>query len=213
VDSVRTGTRWPLALVQAAGRWELPCEVVDGDELTYFIGGEAFDWLLLAERLLRGLERELPGAVPTEELEHLLFRGELPPEMTPSVFQESLGAEKYRAHLNFLYGVVVEEALWQAAEREVLKERGVRGLHHAHGVLDAVCERLYRADMSKLLRRFRKERQERPSVKFSLSDTKAFTYWLFKLRVGRNDSSRTASDTRKGLTMLQEIWARTGSGA
>jgi hypothetical protein len=125
--------------------------------------------------------------------------------LTQSVFQEALGTEKYRAHLNFFYGVVVEEALWLAVEREVHKERGVRGLQDAHGEIDLVCQRLYRASLSQLLRRFRKEREERTSVKFLLTDWKAFTYWLFKLRVGRSDTSRTASDTRKGLLMLEEL--------
>jgi hypothetical protein len=204
-NAVRSGTPWSRGLVEAVGRWGQPREVVDGDEVTYLIAGEAFDWLRLAERLLRGLEAELPGAVPADEWEHLLFRGVLPEALTQSIFQEALGVDKYRAHLNFFYGVVVEEALWHAVEREVHKERGVRGLQHPHGEADVVCQRLYRADLSQLLRRFRKEREERSSVKFSLTDWKAFTYWLFKLRVGRNDTSRTASDTRKGLLMLEEL--------
>jgi len=203
--AVRAGTPWWRGLVDAVGKWGPSREVVDGEELTYLIAGEAFDWLLLAERLLRGLETELPGAVPAAERERLMFRGALPLALTPSIFQEALGVEKYRAHLNFFYGVVVEEALWQAVEGEVLKERGVRGLQHPHGVFDLVCQRLYRMDLSKLLRHFRKERGERTSVKFSLTDWKAFTYWLFKLRVGRSDTSRTASDTRKGLQMLEEL--------
>jgi hypothetical protein len=205
VRVVRSGTPWSRGLVEAVGRWSPPRELVDGDEVTYLIAGEAFDWLRLAERLLRGLEAELPGTVPADEWEHLLFRGVLPEELTQPIFQEALGVDKYRAHLNYFYGVVVEEALWLAVEREVHKERGVRGLQHPHGEIDEVCQRLYRADLSQLLRRWRKERGERTSVKFALVDWKAFTYWLFKLRVGRSDTSRTASDTRKGLLMLEEL--------
>ena len=85
--------------------------------------------------------------MPAAERERLMFRGALPLALTPSIFQEALGVEKYRAHLNFFYGVVVEEALWQAVEGEVLKERGVRGLQHPHGVFDLVCQRLYRMDL------------------------------------------------------------------
>ena len=206
VNSVRCGTPWAVALIDAIGRWSLPCEEVDGERLTYLICGEAFDWLTLAERLLRGLDAAVPNAVPGEERRQLLFHGQLPADVTPGHFRESLGVDKYRAHLNFFYGVVVEEALWHAVEREVAKERSVRGLHHPYGVTDLAFDKLYRADMKTLMRRFRKERDERLTVKFTLTEWKEFTYWLFRLRVGEHDSARIASDTRKGLRMLEEIW-------
>ena len=206
VGAVRDRTPWGEALVAVIGRWSAPIEVVDGAELTYLIAGEAFDWLCLAERLLRALDEALPGAVPRDERERVLFRGGLPEGVTPERFREGLGPEKYRAHLNYFYGVVVEEALWQAVERETIKERGVRGVQHPMGLFDLVSQKLYRADSDALMRRFRREQGKRPAAKFTLSQWKEFSYWLFKLRVGRHDSSRTASDTRKGLSMLEELW-------
>lgn len=206
VQEITTGKPWASALVEAIGRWSLPCETVDGAELKYLLSGEAFDWLLLAERLLRGVEAASPGLVPTSEAERLLVTGVLPADVSPEYFREALGFDKYRAYLNFFYGVVVEEALWQAVESEVQKERSVRGLHHPNGVLDLVCERLYRADLKTMLRRFRKERGQRLGAKFSLTEWKEFTYSLFKHRVGHHDSARIASDTRKGLVMLEELW-------
>ena len=205
VRDIHGGTHWASALVGAIGRWTPPREAVDGEELRY-LGGEAFDWLLLAERLLRGVEQASPGLVPAAAVERLLVSGQLPHDVTESHFREALGFDKYRAHLNFFYGVIVEEALWLAVEREVQKERGVRGLHHPIGVLDQVYQRLYRADLKTLMRRFRLERDERPSVKFTMTEWKEFTYSLFKHRVGNQDSARIASDTRKGLTMLEELW-------
>jgi hypothetical protein len=206
VSDMDVGAPWGFALVHAIGRWTPPREWVDGVQLTYLLGGEAFDWLVLAERLLRGVEQISPGLLPKEPVERLLMAGQLPDDLPSSVFREALGFEKYRAHLNFFYGVVVEEALWSAVEREVQKERGVRGLHHPIGVQDLVYERLYRADLKTLMRRFRQERDERPRVKFSLTEWKEFTYSLFKHRVEHQDSSRIASDTHKGLMMLEELW-------
>lgn len=203
--AVTAGEPWEQALVEAVGMWTAPSEVVDGVVVTYLIDGEAFDWLQLAERLLR----ELPDGQGGAEREHLLFRGGLPRGVGESAFKEALGVDKYRAHLNFVYGVVVEEALWLAVEGEVLKERGVRGLSSPEGILDAVTSRLYRANHATLVRRFRKERGLPASVKFSLAEWKALTYWLFKLRLSRSDSSRIASDTRKGLRMLGQL--RNGS--
>ena len=205
IRSVESGVPWARALVEAVGAWTAPRERLGGQERVYLVGGEAFDWLALAERLLHGLDTAVPGAVPTHEQDRLLVRGELPDGITPALFKEALGVAKYRAHLNFFYGVVVEEALSLAVEREVQKERGVRGIQEAFGVLDLVCQRLYRADHASLARRFRREQGRRPSVKFSLAEWKEFTYWLFKMRVGRSDASRTASDTRKGLSMLEEL--------
>ena len=68
-----------------------------------------------------------------------------------------------------------------------------------------MSQRLYRAEPAALMRQFRRARGAKPSVKFSLSELKEYTYWLFKLRVGRSDAARTASDTRKGLAMLSEL--------
>jgi hypothetical protein len=188
------------------GAWTATEEIVDDVKLTYLIAGEAFDWLLLAERLLRVVP---PEYVSLEEREKLLFRGILPAYITPADFKTALGPEKYRAHLNFFYGIVVEEALWQAVEREVEKERGVRGLRHPYGVQDAIAQRLYRTDLVQLVRRFQREQGRKRSMKLTLGEFHALTYWLFKIRLAGSDQARVASDTRKGLDMLRVLY---GSG-
>ncbi len=203
VGETGAGRPWGVPLVEAVGMWTAPSETIDSVELTYLIGGEAFDWLALAERLLRAV----PDAVPASDRERLLSTGALPAGVTAARFKDALGVSKYRAHLNFFYGVVVEEALWLAVEREVLKRLGVRGRNDGAGVQDLVMQRLYGADTIPLVRRFNRERGHTRTVRFTLTDWKAFTYWLFKLRVGRSDSARTASDTRKALGVLRELRA------
>ena len=200
-EGIAAGRSWIDVLLEAVGLWTLPEERYRGRRYVYLIAQEALDWLLLAERLLM----EVPGQVPEVEKERLLFYGELPESVTQRQLQQALGNAKYQAHLNFFYGVVVEEALMLAVEEEILKERGVRGLHHRRGVDDMVMERLYRATPDTLLRRHHREMDQRHTVELSLGGWKAFTYWLFKLRVGRSDQSRMASDTRKGLRMLQSM--------
>lgn len=197
--AIDAGRPWHDALLEAVGAWSTPAEVIDGHELVYLLGGEAFDWLLLAERLLR----QVADRVPEPELQRLLFEGVLPSQVSTAQFKAALGPDKYRAHLNYFYGVVVEESLWQDVERDVHKARGVKGMHH-RALDDEVAERLYRGTVPALVRSFRKEQGSR-SVRFTLADWKAFTYWLFKRRVGLWDSARTASDTRRGLRMLREL--------
>ena len=204
-SALASGISWPEALLAAIGEWSAPSETVDGVELDYLIEGEAFDWLLLAERLLR----EAPaGRIPVDDAERLLFGGVLPEGVSEAQFKSLLGPEKYRAHLNYFYGVVVEEALWYAVEREVEKERSVRGLQHPSGVQNLISERLYRAELMPLLRRFQREHGRGRRVRLSLSESRAFTYWLFKRRIANSDQARIASDTRKGLRMLSELRER-----
>ena len=203
-NALLNGEPWPLALLTAIGEWSAPSEVVDGQQVDYLIEGEAFDWLLLAERLLR----EAPGGcIPGEDAERLLFDGVLPDGVTEAQFKSLLGPEKYRAHLNHFYGVIVEEALWHAVEREVEKQRSVRGLQHPFGVQDVIAQRLYRTKLDLLLRQFQRERGRGRRIRLTLAESHAFTYWLFKRRIANSDQARIASDTRKGLRMLEELRA------
>ncbi len=43
-----------------------------------------------------------------------------------------------------------------------------------------------------------------------LTELKEFTYWLFKYRMLHCDKAKVASDTRKGLRLLQHQWAGNG---
>jgi hypothetical protein len=206
---IEAGIPWAEALLEVVGMWTAPREEVDGQDLVYLIGGEAFDWLALAARLLSAGH----GAAPADEAAALLARGHLPESITPAAFKDALGPAKYRAHLNYFYGVVVEEALRAAVEEEVLKERGVKGLSHPQGVEDAVFERLYRAELPALLRAYRREQGLGRSVRMSLAETKAFTYWCFKRRLHLLDAARVASDTRQGLRVLQDLHAEVPESA
>src|SRR4030043_1786873 len=70
------GEHWFRALLEAVALWRLPEETVAERHYRYLIGGEAFDWLLLAERLTEPLD----GAIPKGEREALLFFGRPPLE-------------------------------------------------------------------------------------------------------------------------------------
>jgi len=195
------GAHWYPALLEAIALWRLPEETVADRHYRYLIGGEAFDWLLLAERLTESLD----GAIPEDEREALLFFGQAPVEMDDDEFKGIIGGAKHRAHLNFLYGITVEEALQLAVEEEVHKER------HSHAgdghawVDEEVCRRIYGKERTELLTRFREECCLPPCDSISYSDLKAFTYWLFKYRVNNCDRARVASDTRRALFQLSKM--------
>ena len=159
--------------------------------------------MLLAERLLD----ELGSVVSPEERTALLFHGRPPLEIGEDEFQTLIGTPKYQAYLNYLYGVVVEEALQLAVEEEVAKENqaGVWSAAHMDGA--TVYQRIYGRDLDDLLSSFQKERKLAETDGLDLTELKEFTYWLFKLRVRSLEGARVASDTRKGLAALSRVEA------
>jgi hypothetical protein len=198
------GVDWFDALLDAIARWETPEEEVDGRRYQYLIGGEAFDWLLLAERLCEVAD----GAIPAEEREALLFFGQPPRALDDAEFKRAIGDSKHRAHLNFLYGVAVEEALQVTVEEEVLKDLRACGGWKSHQSLEPqVFQRVYGKSRAELLAAFRAERALLEADRLSYSDLRAFTYWLFKYRVNQSDPARVASDTRKALAQVSEMEA------
>ncbi|HLC28516.1 MAG TPA: hypothetical protein VJL07_03615 [Dehalococcoidia bacterium] len=235
---VATGeTHWFLALMQAVREWPLAEERVGDRVYRYLIAGEAFDWLLLAERLCD----EIEGLVPDEEREALLFHGRLPEEVDENDVERLLGA-KHRAHLNFVYGVRVEEALQLAVAAEVHKERFASRVWENGQGDDEVFHRLYGGTRADLFAEFRLSQQPQPLTSrrktpltaraetpiehaadngraaednghadgdhISLSELTEFTYWLFRRRVNGSEPARVASDTRKGVAMLQRLESR-----
>ena len=196
------GEHWYIALLKAMSRWSQAEEEIDGRKFQYLIGGEAFDYLLLCERLID----ELGGMVGARDRDALLFHGHPPLEIEDEEFQELIGTPKYQAYLNYLYGVVVEESLQLAVEEEVAKE------HHGHvwsagrSETETAFERLYGKPQTDLLQEFLKERgADLESKELQYTELKEFTYWLFKYRVRSHEGARVASDTRKGLAALSRV--------
>jgi hypothetical protein len=200
-ETIAAGEHWYLAVLKTMARWDKAEEIVDDRRYRYLVGGEAFDWLLLAERLVD----ELGGIVTPEEREALLFHGHPPLEVSDEEFQALIGTPKYQAYLNYLYGVVVEEALQLAIEEELAKEQ------HAHVWSAALADgagvfpRIYGRPQNELLQEFQTERGLALTDSLDYSDLREFTYWLFKYRIKTGEGARVASDTRKGLAALSRL--------
>ena len=202
-EAVRSGKQWQLALIEAIGMWTLAEEEVEGRHYPYLVRGEAFDWLLLAERLCG----ELDGLVPMDEKERLLFPGSIPGDIDAREFRELIGYNKHRAILNYWYGIVVEEALQLAVEEEVRKQHRARGFSDSEDLDEEAFVRLYEDTRTNLLKEFLKDKDDPRRKTLSLTEMKEFTYLLFKRRVKIWDPARVASDTRKGLQRLDSLRA------
>jgi hypothetical protein len=200
-QSLESGESWYPALLESMALWASPEEVHRGRHYRYLIDGEAFDWLLLSERLCQ----EVDG-IPEEEKKALLYSSRPPVEVSRDTFRRLLGHSKYRAYLNYFYGVVVEEALLSEMEAEVMKEQLVRGVRAELAVTEEAYRRLYGEGQEALLRLFFKDRRRRYKKTIGLEEWKEFTYWLFKYRLRHSERARVASDTRKGLSWLHRQW-------
>ena len=200
-DSVESGDQhWFHALLHAIRNWPLSGETKDERDFHYLVGGEAFDWLLLAERLCE----EMTDLIPEEESEALLFHERLPLATGEADFEALLGA-KYKPHLNFVYGVRVEAALQVAVQEEVHKELAATRVWDNNGhVDDEAFQRIYGKPSAELLGAF-KESAGSDSEWLSLAELSEWHYWLFRYRVRNCDPAKVASDTRKGLLMLQAL--------
>lgn len=208
-NSVAGGKHWYWALLEAIRRWSAPEENHDGRHYRYLVDNEAFDWLVLAERLCE----ELDGLVPQNERIALLFFGKPPADLSRGEFRSLIGASKYRSYLNHFYGVLVERFLILVVTEEIRKERRVAGLNRDDGVADEAHHRVYGADQATLLRRFRSQKCYSQVKSIGLEELDEFTYWLFKTRVDRTDKSCVASDTKKALGRLHELAALSAESA
>ena len=200
-DAVLGGQSWHLALLETIGKWVSSEEEYQGRHYRYLIQGEAFDWILLAERLCC----ELDGAVSQEELELLFFQGRLPVSITASEFKGLVGYNKHRAFLNYWYGVVVEEALQLAVEEEARKRQRSKGLPDTEDLVEQAFSTLYDDTRANLLKAFQQEMKYSRRSPLTLTELKEFTYWLFKGRLKQSEPARVASDTRKGLQRLANL--------
>ncbi|MCJ7515422.1 MAG: hypothetical protein MUO89_05590 [Dehalococcoidia bacterium] len=198
-QAVAGGKHWYLAVLEAIKLWKSAEEDYNDRHLLYLINGEAFDWLLLAERL----SDEISQFIPDTERVNLLFFDIPPVELSKEEFKNIIGPAKYRAYLNYLYGILVEENLISAVVDEIRKERLVSGSNKGEDIFDKAYRRIYGASQQSLLDRFRKEKRYTKRKSTNLSELKEFTYWLFKYRIKKSDKSRVASDTKKALIKMQ----------
>jgi hypothetical protein len=203
-SSINQGAHWFIALLEAIHKWEY---IENEERLSagrYLIEGEAFDWLVLADYLLSYVADLVPGA----QRESLVLFDSRPLNLSNEEFKELIGSAKYRAYLNYLYGVLTEEALILSVIDEVRKEHRSLGLTDETGIEDIAHEQLYGLDEGALVKIFKQEKAHGQRRFLTLTELNEFRYWLFKYRVKRSEKARVASDTKRALTRLHRDAAR-----
>ncbi|MEE8045878.1 MAG: hypothetical protein V3T49_03475 [Dehalococcoidia bacterium] len=207
-DLAPSANDWKLAVLETIAEWPLASENLAGEQLDYLIGGEAFDWRLLAQRLLSECGSDIDGDSWWDWLcDPVLFAGFEEPD-----FMRAVGVDKFRAHLSYFYGVTVEQALLAAVEEEATHRRVAAGRQLNDRSIEVAYETLYGNTRDQLWEVFSLEAGVKAAREgwrhrdeHSLGSEDAFTYWLFKLRMERSDPAKIASDTRKGLAKLERM--------
>jgi hypothetical protein len=205
-QSLAGGQHWYPALLGAIGLWASAAEDYKERSYRYLIDGEAFDWLLLAERLCETAD----GLLPEDEKNALLFRGVPPVGLSAAEVKQLIGDKKYGQYLNYFYGVTVEESLLLAVQEEIDKEKLALVFRNKDDSADESYLRVYDTSREALLQQFRREKGYTHLKSTSLTELKEFTYWLFKYRLKRCEKARIASDTRKALDYLKQHWQKKG---
>jgi hypothetical protein len=204
-EAMAAGRHWYLALLEAMGRWASTEETVQDGTYRYLIGGEAFDWLRLAERLCQTVED-----LPEDERDALLFYGRPPLKLSAGEVKGLIGQSKYAQYLNYFYGITVEEALLLAVQEEIEKEKRVLGYRGHRDTTDEAHQRVYNVARADMLQQFRQEKGYAQTEAITLTEMKEFTYWLFKYRLKHAEKARIASDTKKALDFLKRQWQQRG---
>ena len=190
-------------MLHAVRDWPLNEEEVDGERYVYLIDGEALDLTRLCERLCIAVA----DLVPEDEVVALIANDRPPGDRAYADLKAVIGPEKYRAYLNFIYGVLVEEMVVHAVVEDLRKRRRTSGLTRYDAELDEAYTYVYGSARMELVNLFFRDRGLPRRGSLSLTQMKEFTYWLFKMRLRNSDKSRVASDTKRALTVLHRYMA------
>ncbi len=204
--AVSDGKHWFIALLESIGLWTSAEETYNDRGYRYLIGEEAFDWLLLSERLCDTAD----GLLPQEEKNDLLFHASPPLGLSSEEVKQLIGDIKYKQYLNYFYGVTLEGMLQLATKDEVHKERYLPCPGRENNIDNEAFERIYGASKDDLLKSFRLEKGYARLKTITLYELKEFTYWLFKYRLKQCEKAKVASDTKKALDYLKRQWEDKG---
>lgn len=199
-ERIASGENWHRAILAAVSEWPLADEIICDERFVYLIDGEALD----VSRVYDRLALEIGGLVPPEELVGLLANGKSSSGVSRDEMKELMGADRYRAYLTFIYGVMVEELVVLAVLQDLRRRRRSTGLTHYDADLDDAYLYVYGETREALLNKFQSERGMPRRRSIDLTQLQEFTYWLFKLRLKNSDKSRVASDTKRALLLLHQ---------
>ena len=134
---------WQKSFIATIAAWPVENETVYGETFHYFIGGEAFNWKRLAERIATQLAAEGCDYPETREVFDWIATSGTFGGLSEEEFRRILGVDGWRAHLNHFYGVHIEQCLLAAIQSRIQKERFSGGMPPSDDASDRAYMGLY----------------------------------------------------------------------
>ena len=204
---------WQTPFIETVAAWPIENEAIFDQTFHYFIGDEAFNWKRLAERIAIQLPQERHPPALDGELFDWISYSNVFGGIDEQEFRRILGVDGWRAHLNYFYGVQIEQCLITAVQSRIQKRRYSKGMPPSDDASERAYIGLYEDSEQSLWDRFLTENSDRLAALISESpeDTRSialeeeFTYWLFKRRIEHTNASQIAAETQRGLDMMKRM--------
>ena len=204
---------WQTAFLETVAAWPIENEHVYGETFHYFIGGEAFNWKRLAERIATQLAEEESTTLSAEKVFEWIESSGVFGGIPEDEFRRILGVDGWRAHLNHFYGVHIEQCLIVAVQSRIQKSRYSSGMPPSDDASDKAYLGLYEETEQDLWELFITENADRlsdliaesPDETRTIALDEEFTYWLFKRRIEYTLAPQVAAETQRGLDMMSRI--------
>ncbi len=204
---------WQTAFLETVAAWPIENERVYDETFHYFIGGEAFNWKRLAERIATQLAEEESTTLPAEKVFEWIESSGVFGGIPEDEFRRILGVDGWRAHLNHFYGVHIEQCLIAAIQARNHKRRYSAGLPPSDDASDKAYLGLYEETEQDLWKLFTTENADRlsdliaesPDETRTIALDEEFTYWLFKRRIEYTLAPQVAAETQRGLDMMSRM--------
>tara|TARA_B100001029_G_C15063719_1_gene461177 strand:+ start:4305 stop:4946 length:642 start_codon:yes stop_codon:yes gene_type:complete len=168
-----------------------------------FISGEVFNWKLSLKLFYSEFEN-------LDEIDNYLFTPYDFSHKERNQIKRLMGSKLYSAHLNYFYGVVVENAIREILRSEIEKKRGYLDQNNYFLINEKIFKLIYGKNIEELWAEFcSNERLGArsyyvPNKIYSL-EYDSFTYWLSKKRIKLCAPELNASLISRGLDYLERI--------
>jgi hypothetical protein len=171
----------------------------------YFIHEEALNWKIIAIKII----------LKSKNDNYMTY---LPDLLNPTIYSDedkitiknNMGASLFSAHLNYFYGIIVEQSIREIKRNDFQKELNYPSYNSKNEINDRVFKNLYGKNTYELWEEFCKNvrlssrRYYIPS-KIYCSDYEKFSYWLSKKRTKLTAPELNASLISRGLNYLDDL--------
>ena len=171
----------------------------------YLIQNEALNWKIVAVKLILESKNDNFMTYLPSLLNPIIYSDE-----DKNTIKNKMGSSFFSAHLNYFYGIIVEQSIREIKKNDFQKEFNYPSYNLKHNINDRVFENLYGKNVNLLWDEFCKNarlnsRRYYTPTKMYCSDYENFTYWLSKKRLKLTTPELNASLISRGLKYLDDL--------